>query len=198
MAHDTVQSDTVCVVHELELELEDESSPSSPSSSGGPSVTGSLVQLPTEMPKTLIHGKWIFGSPGKFSEISGSRSGPRPQKRMPTPGLKIMKGTRVVWWSASVVVTQVFPVNELSVMVTAENPGGGPVIVAVITSDADVVGLLAVEEGKKVNVSPSVVSVVGCVRPVGTVTVSVPPMIRNPEEDTTVWPSGSVMVIPPA
>lgn len=47
------------------------------------------------------------------------------------------------------------------------------------------------------NVSPSVISVVGAVRPAGTVIVSEPPIIRTPELDTTVCPSGSVTVIPP-
>lgn len=40
--------------------------------------------------------------------------------------------------------------------------------------------------GRKVNVSPSVVSVVGAVRPVGIVMVSEPPMMRTPELEITV------------
>lgn len=51
LAQDTVQSETVDVVHD------DEEESLSSSSSGGPSVTGSSVQLPTEIPKILIHGK---------------------------------------------------------------------------------------------------------------------------------------------
>jgi len=45
-----------------------------------------------------------------------------------------------------------------------------------------------------VKVSPSVVTVVGPVRPVGTVIVSLPPIMINPELETTVWPSGRVVV----
>lgn len=51
--------------------------------------------------------------------------------------------------------------------------------------------------GTKVKVSPSVVKVVGCERLFGTVIVLEPPMIRSPELDITVWPSGSVKVVTP-
>lgn len=48
--------------------------------------------------------------------------------------------------------------------------------------------------GKKVNVSPSVVTVNGVVRPVGAVKVS-DPIMTTPELDMTVSPSGSVNVV---
>jgi hypothetical protein len=47
--------------------------------------------------------------------------------------------------------------------------------------------------GKNVKVSPSVMSVVGVVT-LGIGIVSLPPIMRNPELETTIWPSGSVKV----
>lgn len=51
-------------------------------------------------------------------------------------------------------------------------------------------------DGLNVSVTPSVVTTVGVVRPVGTVMVSDPMMIR-PELDTMVWPFGNVEVTGP-
>lgn len=53
------------------------------------------------------------------------------------------------------------------------------------------------DDGERVKVSPSVVIVLTAVT-LGNVTVSDPPIIIIPELDTTVWPSGSVNVTPPA
>lgn len=90
-----------------------------------------------------------------------------------------------------------FPVNELSLVVMGVKPGGVLVIVPVITAGGIVVEPLEVDDGKKVNTSPSVVTVVTVVRPVGTVSVSEPPMMMIPPDEMTTWLSGSVMVIPP-
>jgi len=48
-----------------------------------------------------------------------------------------------------------------------------------------------------VKVSPSVVTVVGPGKLVGTVIVKLPPIIIDPELDISVWPSGSVVVKTP-
>lgn len=106
--------------------------------------------------------------------------------------------------SVVIIVGAVMPVGALNVfdpiMITPpEDITVCPAVSVDVTANAGVVvvGLLVVVGlGKNVNVSPSVVIVVGAVRPVGTCIVSEPMMITLPD-DITVWPEESVEIMVP-
>ena len=118
----------------------DEGSSLVPSSlSGEPSVTGSLVQLPTEAPKTRKHGRWNLGRPGKLNRVFGI--GGSPHIITPTPPPVTITGTMVVWSSSSVVVIHVLAVYDDPETVTAEKPVGGMVMEEVIALEVVLTGL---------------------------------------------------------
>jgi hypothetical protein len=91
-------------------------------SRGGPSVTGGDGQLPIEMPKIRIQGKWNLGKPKNQKSMLGMSG--RFQKMIPWPPSTTMIGTNVVCEFESVVVIHSLLVYVVPVRVDTENPGG--------------------------------------------------------------------------